>query len=113
MGLFYSREDKQDLFNFYCKDGDIVKAKKIYQSFNIDIHYLHAAAFVDACEYGHLNVAKWLYFLGGVDTHAYNDSAFASSYRNGYKNVTKWLYSLNQMHYKRCEWSPIVKELFN
>lgn len=113
MGLFYSRDDKQDLFNFYCKDGNIVQAQKIYKSFHIDIHYLRDAAVVDACEYGHLDIAKWLYSLGGVDIHTYDDAAFASSYRNGYKNITKWLYSLNEYHYKRCKWRPILEELFN
>ena len=113
MGIFYSTYDKQQLFNWYCKVGEIVEAQKIYKSYQINIHDLYDVAFVDACEYGHLDIAKWLYSLGGVDLHAHNDEAFAASYRRGFTQVTKWLYSLDRYHYNNCQWSPIVKHLFN
>ena len=113
MGILYSNSYKQDLFNYTCALGEFVKAQKLYESGNINIHNLFEYPFTEACANGHLNIAKWLYYLDYIDIHVLDDKAFYLSFKNGHEEVTRWLYSLDKYNYDHGIWTPIVKKLNN
>jgi len=96
-----------ELFIWACEDGDLTKAKQLYDSGNVNIRelawvsippppriyrqfYPGALAFHLACAKGRLDVAKWLYNLEAFDIYAVGDAAYRAAYVEGHLEVVKW-----------------------
>ena len=83
-----------DKFIESCENGNLMEAKKLYNTGKIDIHTENDYAFGISCARGHIEIAQWLLSLGGGDIHAENDEAFRWSCYRGHLEVAKWLLSL-------------------
>ena len=75
-----------------CVNGNLVRARELYKSGNVDIH-ADNDAFQWICGMGLLEVAKWLYSKG-INIHKEDEYAFRLACWEGHLEVAKWLYSL-------------------
>jgi hypothetical protein len=51
----------QNIFNYSIQTNNLDELIKIYQTYDIDIHYNKDEAFEYSCIHNYLNIAKWLY----------------------------------------------------
>ena len=93
----YEKTEKDNVFQYACRNGDLQICQWLYSRYNVDIHEDNEYAFQLACRNGDSKICQWLYSLGNVNIHALNECAFRCSCGCGHLHICKWLYSLGDV----------------
>ena len=86
----------EDAFITACKNGKLMKAQDIYNTYKPNIHADNDKAFRSVCKNGHKEVAQWLMTLDDKpNIHVFDDQAFRVACLNGNLEVARWLMTLD------------------
>jgi hypothetical protein len=89
-------QNRQSLFQFACKYGQLTIAQEFYQLGIMNSHIDHESIFRSTCENGHLSVCQWLYTIvdGKININCRYD-AFIFACSKGHLIIAKWLFTLD------------------
>src|SRR5437870_2287340 len=91
MGADHTKE-----FLRYCEDGELIKAKRIYEFRKVDIHANEDQALMYSCRNGYIEIAKWIYEKGGINLNDYRGYIFHYCIAHRQMNVLYWWLSTDR-----------------
>lgn len=98
-------KDINQVFALYCKNGNIISAKKLYEfsltneKYKIDIHYDDDEAFMWGCWKGDMEIIQFVYDISQnenspINMHLQYEYAFRWNCDNNRLDIVKWLYEI-------------------